>query len=460
MSDALLEQIVNAVLYEGYILYPYRPSSKKNQRERFTFGRVYPEAYSIAQGRAEPCLMQTVCLVRTSSAAPTLNVSVRFLHPLSREIGALLEPLTAWEGTEPQFRVVPELLVGTHRYQTWLEAVERRVDAPELALDSQRGNRVGVPFCFPQTRTLEPIYNGTQVPAVTLRRQAGLEGAVEIAVAPLSPSLLRITARIVNQTKLPEETTAAADAVLLRTFASTHTILQVQGAEFISLMDPGSAYKETAEACRNIGTWPVLVGDEENQDRSTMLSSPIILHDYPRIAPESAGPLFDGTEIDELLNLRIQTMTEEEKSEMRNVDEQARRLLERTERLPQERLLQMHGTIRKPSPPLEFDDFFGAHVPLKGVTVGGVFLKPGDPVRLRPRGRGDIMDIALNGQMATIEAIEEDLEHRIHLAVVLEADPGRDLGLMRQPGHRFFFGTDEVEPAVPNPEPLQSAGLR
>ena len=86
MNEKLVDQIVNAVLYEGYILYPYRASAKKN-RQRFTFGRVYPEAYSVAQNGAEPCMMQTECLVEGRS--PTLEVKVRFLHPMSREIGRL-----------------------------------------------------------------------------------------------------------------------------------------------------------------------------------------------------------------------------------------------------------------------------------------------------------------------------------------------------------------------------------
>ena len=97
-------------------------------------------------------------------------------------------------------------------------------------------------------------------------------------------------------------------------------------------------------------------------------------------------------------------------------------------------------------PATEFDDFFGASTPLKGVSVAGAWLKAGDRVRLPPKGRADVMDLALEGQTAIIEAVEQDLEKRVHVAVVLENDPGKDLGLMRQPGHRFFYAADEVEP--------------
>jgi len=386
MNHDLLEQVVNAVLYEGYILYPYRPSSKKNQRERFTFGRVYPQAFSLAENGVEPCAMQTQCLVRAFAAEPTLNVSVRFLHPLRREIGLLTSPLTHWTGTEPPFRVVPELNINGNLYQTWLEAVERRVDSPQQCLNSLVKNLQRVSFRFEESRGIEPICEGKTVVAVMVRRQAPIEGTLELRAETIGRDLFRITATILNQTALPETNSNEADAVLAQTFASTHTVLEAHDAEFISLMDPAPEYRQAAQACRNIGTWPVLVGDEEARERGTMLSSPIILYDYPKIAPESAGSLFDGTEIDELLTLRIQTMTDAEKFEMRHADEQARRLLERTESLPQERLLQMHGTIRQPATPrpIEFDDFFGANIPIKGTTVNGVFLKPGDRVRIRP----------------------------------------------------------------------------
>jgi hydrogenase maturation protease len=247
-----------------------------------------------------------------------------------------------------------------------------------------------------------------------------------------------------NQTSLPNELLETQEAIALRTFASTHTILHAGGGECISLLDPPGQYLEAAKACRQIGAWPVLVGDEHAHGRDTMLSSPIIHSDYPKIAPESAGDLFDGTEIDEILSLRIQTMTEAEKSEMRQLDEYARRILERTENLAEADMLRMHGVMREERPPNE--EFFNPSRPLEQVTVQGVRLKAGDRVRIRPKKRADVMDIALEGKVAIIESVQEDLEGVAHLALILEEDPGRDLGLLRQPGHRFFYGADEVEP--------------
>ena len=83
---------------------------------------------------------------------------------------------------------------------------------------------------------------------------------------------------------------------------------------------------------------------------------------------------------------------------------------------------------------------------VESVSVSGVEVKAGDRVRLRPKAGGDIFDLALAGQVAVVESIEQDYEGVNHLAVVLEDDPGRDLGMLRQPGHRFFFSPEEVEP--------------
>ncbi|MGH7936961.1 MAG: hypothetical protein ACREFG_00510, partial [Chthoniobacterales bacterium] len=205
-------------------------------------------------------------------------------------------------------------------------------------------------------------------------------------------------------------------------------------------------YLAAAKACKQIGTWPVMMGDEGKGERDAMLSSPIILYDYPKIAPESPGDLFDGAEIDEILTLRIQTMTDEEKTEMRQVDEQARRILERTENLAEADMLKMHGVMRSPRGPQSHEEFFNPNKPIEQVTVAGVSLKVGDRVRVRPRKRADVMDIALDGKIAIIESVMQDVEDQVQFALVLEDDPGRDLGMMRQPGHRFFYGADEVEP--------------
>lgn len=449
MNRALLDQVVEATLYEGYILYPYRASSKKNARERFTFGRVYPEAYSEAQRGAEAFMAQTECLVKTSGPASTLHISARFLHPMAREIGALCEPVFKLNGVEPDFEFVRELCVAGERHQSWLEAVEREVALPVISLCGSQEQTT--PFRFFASRDLEPIRDEENVVGLAIRRQERIDGTISSSVNQLEPGLYKITVRVANQSALTANELDDDDAVMLRLFASTHIILCAEGAEFVSLADPPIELKAAAASCQNVGVWPVLVGDEVKDEHDMMLASPIILYDYPKIAAESAGALFDGTEIDEILTLRILTMTDEEKREMRRVDEQARRLLERTETLPQSSLLKMHGTLRQmetPKVPVEFDDFFGASTKLNGVAIENVYLQRGDRVRLRPKCRADAIDMLMAGRTAIIEAVEQDVEQKIHLAVVLENDPGKDLGMLRQPGHRFFYGVDEVEPLV------------
>jgi hydrogenase maturation protease len=156
--------------------------------------------------------------------------------------------------------------------------------------------------------------------------------------------LFKITARITNTASMNPQDLKSRDGALMRSLVSTHTILGVHGGEFVSLLDPPDDLREPVSTCRNTGTYPVLVGDEGERD--LMLSSPIILYDYPQIAPESAGELFDSTEIDEILTLRIMTLTDDEKREMRNVDDRARRILERTETMPVEQLMKLHGAVR------------------------------------------------------------------------------------------------------------------
>lgn len=444
MKSSLLDQIVNAVLYEGYILYPYRSSAIKN-RQRFTFGRVYPEPYSIAQNGVEPFVIQTECLLRSRSPEPVVNISMRFLHPMAREVAVppASQPAASTRPADVPIQAVPEIRVDGKLYQTWQEAVEQEIKPPPIQLCGRSPSRLNFPFRFPLSRNSESICNCQgEVAGLILRRQQELSGVVEIATDFLEPEFFKVMVRVLNHTPMLEPELTDQNEVIMRTFVSTHTILQVEGGEWISLTDPPPDCREAAALCKNTGTWPVLVGDEEKGERDTMLSSPIILSDYPRIAPESVGSYFDGTEIDEMLSLRIMTMTDEEKHEMRHVDEHARRLLERTENLPEDDLLKMHGAMRKPS----FDEaFFGMNTRLQGVALGDVYLQPGDRVKICPKGRADIMDLALAGKTALIEAVEQDAEARVHLALVVQDDPGKDLGLLRQPGHRFFYGLDEVE---------------
>jgi hypothetical protein len=279
-----------------------------------------------------------------------------------------------------------------------------------------------------------------------------LEGAVEIGAEAVRPGLFRLTVAITNTAPWQGQN---RERTLRQTFVSTHTILTVRDGEFVSLMDPPPNLKPFAEACQNVKTWPVLAGEEGQ--RQTLLSSPIILYDYPRIAPESPGDLFDAGEIDQLLTLNILTLTDEEKAEMCATDPRARRILERTEAFTAEDFMGLHGTMRElrmlreegPVDPL-FNDVERA-VP-GTLMVGGVAVAKGSRVLLRPRPGRDIMDVVLAGKVAVVEAIEQDYDERVHVGVTVQEDPGRDLGEARMIGHRFFFSPEEIEPLVEEAE--------
>jgi hypothetical protein len=451
MNPSTVDRIANAVLYEGYILYPYRASSRKN-RQRFTFGRVYPRAYSESQSGAEPFSMQTECLLQGRGTTTALEVRVRFLHPMTRAIGLLSAPaavLPANIGPD-SFSFVPELRIGDKLYQAWQEAIEQEVRSSPQLLDSLAKQTLSVPFDFLSSQNFEAIRDGqSQVIGAIIRRQQSLHGTIHIAAQPLGGEIFKIRVTIENHTPLSAPDLDQPEEVLMRTLASTHTILESDGGKFFSQMDPPESHAEASATCSNIGTWPVLVGEKEKGEAATMLSSPIILYDYPEIAPESPGEFFDATEIDEILALRVLTMTDQEKWEMSQLDEHGREILNRTEALPEEDFWKMHGTIRGNK--FSDEDFYNPNTHLESVTVRGTDLKVGHRVRIRPQGRADIMDLALEGKIAVIESIEQDAENRVHLALVLDEDPGKDLGMLRQPGHRFFYGSHEVEPLIGSP---------
>ena len=318
MNLAQVDEIARAVLYEGYMLYPYRPSSVKN-RQRWNFGVVYPEAYSEAQDGEEPSIMQTECLV-SGSGATILEVKVRFLHLQTRTMRSSADVRT---GTFPD---------------GWQEAVEREVGVPDLTLEGLLQEPLRHAFTFPaQTQT------ASERDGIVERWQEEVEGTVRVSAKRLGEDLFKVSIHVKNVTRM-EAPAADRGAALMQCFVSTHTILGVKGGEFVSLLEPPPELQDVASCCQNLGAWPVLVGAHGQRD--TLLASPIILYDYPQIAPESAGDLFDSTEIDEILALRIMTLTDEEKREIRESDDRARQILDRTEAMPAEQFMKLHGAVR------------------------------------------------------------------------------------------------------------------
>jgi hypothetical protein len=298
MNTRLVEDIADTVLYEGYLLYPYRASALKNQ-QRFNFGVVVPREANKPE-EEERWRVQTECLLCGSLDA-IVAVRVRFLHLF--ESGDSLSP------------------------NGWQQAVER-----ELLLDVRIGDVVASPLRHPFEF------------AAALFGQEPVSGIVDVSAEPLDGAIkLRVV--IANLTGIADLSPCDRAGLQKLSLLSTHAILHAKsGGEFVSLTDPPDDLRVAAAACENQGLWPVLAGDEGERD--AMLASPIILYDYPRVAPESAGDFFDGTEMDEMLALRVLTLTDEEKAQARITDPRARAILERTEHLSDESMRKLHGILR------------------------------------------------------------------------------------------------------------------
>jgi hypothetical protein len=337
-NQALVDKIVRAVLYEGYILYPYRPSVKTQQR--WTFGGIYPKEFSEAQQGSDPYVMQTQCLVQMQNDSP-ITLTVSFLHLTSRIVEALL---SAKIGGEPEYRPVPSIEIGSRMFQTWQEAGERKIELKDLHIaDLQRQHRHET-FSFPYIRGIELLTesDGRSVGRL-VREQQQIDGVIQLSAQERSDGVYELTARVLNVTPL-KDAAASREVAQLKSFASTHMVLTARDGGFVSLTDPPEHLKTLATQCTNIGCWPILVG--ETGDTDTLLASPIILSDYPEVAPESPGDLFDGCEIDEILTLRIMTLTDEEKRQAIAVDPLAADMMARTDALARDQLMNLHGTVR------------------------------------------------------------------------------------------------------------------
>ena len=325
------------------MLYPYRPSSVKN-RQRFNFGVLYPKTYTDAQNGSDAWSLRTECMVEGNFLS-AVEVRVRFLKLISRSVRKLEDPVEADEA--PVFEAVSALEVDGKTFSPWQEAIECDVTIPACNLNELVLSSYEHDFAFPAEEETELLRNaGKQIVGSIARKQKSIRGIVEIAAEQVAEGLFKIQIGVKNLTALEDENGPIdRDRALLRSLASAHVALGAVDGQFVSLLEPPEQMKALASGCHNVGVWPVLVGSEGERD--IMLAFPIILYDYPQIAPESPGDLFDGTEIDEILALRIMTMTDDEKREMRDGDERARRILERTETLPMEHLAKLHGTLRE-----------------------------------------------------------------------------------------------------------------
>lgn len=472
--------VADAVCYEGYILYPYTASSGKN-RVRWQFGVLGPigaEDDSAGEGPA----MQTECLLETG-LNPAVEITVRFLHVQTRVIE---------QAGGRGFAPVERLDVDDKVFVPWDEAVEQTLETGPvqlaLLLDGEQPFPIEVAGGT-ETETLTDTSG--QVVGRVVRHRWPLTGTLRVSTERTGiDGLLRVRARIENDAhydaELAREPVAHGEpfgtrrqVAMRRSLAAAHTLLTAHDGAFVSLTDPPESARSAVAACRNERTWPVLVGDQDERD--VLLSSPIILYDHPEIAPESPGDLFDATEIDELLNLRIMTLTEDEKREARATDPRAAAIVDQADDLPPEILERLHGAVRslKESGSPDDGEAAAAGFPSLGgsgddvpwwdpeadatvspttdhVRIGGTDVAAGSKVRLRPSGRADAQDLFLIDRTATVVGVVFDVDDQTHVVVALDDDPGADLN--EAYGRYYYFHPDEVEPLSAGTGPGHGAG--
>jgi hypothetical protein len=385
--------VADAVLFEGYVLYPYRASAAKNQ-VRWQFGVLAPPDAD----PSETSSSRTECLVEPRAGDAVLDVRVRFLQVVTRD------------GDPP-----------------WDEGAVREID-------------VSVPLEPAATEREFELPGGAE----GVRRWWPLSGAVSVSVerVPGPYDLLKLSLSVENRTAFAG---GPRPDMLRRSLVAAHSLLGVRDGVFLSLLDPPHWAGGAVASCDNRHTWPVLIDD------TTMLSSPIILYDRPEIAAESRAGFCDSTEIDELLVLRTMTLTDEEKAEARATDERAAAIVDYADTIQPEIFERLHGAIRSLRPAAEpqtpwWDPGADRSVSPEtdSVEVPGGRVARGAKVRLRPgRRRADIQDMFLAGRTATVAAVLFDVDGETHLAVTIDDDPAAELN--DEIGRYLYFAPDEVE---------------
>ena len=481
-SLELARTVADAVLYEGYLLYPYRFTSSKNQ-VRWQFGVLGPPGAAKA-GVGEDSDMAAECLLRAGPDS-ALEVRLRFLQLQNRSV----ERAEA----DGSFTPVAELTCADTTWVSWDEAVPLELAFGPFALAGLRAGK-SVEVSVQGGEDVETLHDSqAAVVGRLVRRRWPLAGELRLIVVE-DAGLVRL--RVSADNRAPEQPTEdegsanavpAKDRAIRASFIGTHLLFSLSDGAFVSLLEPPDDAVAAAARCQQRRCWPVLAGVEG--DTGVVLASPIILYDYPAVAPESAGPLFDATEIDEILTLRVMTLTDEEKAAARATDAHAAAIIDRCDNLSPEELQRLHGVLRSPraaaseqpwpiahssSDPSASLDVPTFRTPTDGpagnanpfdtqdspwwdpaadasvqpetdaVVINGVSVAKGSLVRVRPSRRADAQDLFFAGQTARVTSVLFDIDGDTHVAVVLVDDPAADMHDWY--GRYLYFAPDELEP--------------
>jgi hydrogenase maturation protease len=458
--------VADTVLYEGYVLYPYRASAQKNQL-RWQFGVLAPRNYAVSSG-AERWSMRSEVVVDPGEL-PRLTVRIRCLQIQHRTV----------EGSPDggqSYSTVESLDLDGATVVPWDEAVDREVDIDVLDLLPVTDAVSEHSFIFAAGDDVELVRDHrSDIVGRLVRRREQVCGLVRISTEQVG-ALLKVSIEVENATQCDLDG-AYRDVVMRRSLIAVHTLLAIDGGSFVSLLEPSPGAEQTVAACVNDGTFPVMIGDAATND--VMLSSPIILYDFPAVAPESAGDFCDSTEIDEILALRVMTLTDQEKAEARGTDPRAAAIVDRCDDMPAEIWSRLHGAVRSlrpldsagDIPTAAFDDWGTVAGPQTSnatelgadptvpwwdpgqdasfdpfadtMLIGGITVGSGTRVRLNPSRRADAQDLFYAGRLATVKGVFNDVDGDQHVAVALDDDPASDM--LEWQGRFLYFHPDEIE---------------
>jgi hypothetical protein len=450
-----VREVADAVLYEGYLLYPYRASSSKNQ-SRWQFGVLGPPQ-ALPTSFSEDPAMSMQCLLRPRVPMAKVSIHLRFLQLQVREVQRL--------DASGRYEPVDALDVDGADVLSWDEAVEREITLPDVRLDGT----TDYPLKFAGGSFVEPVINESGVLLGRIVRRRWPLAARLRTDTEVDDGFYRLSIQVDNKHPRP---TADKDGAIRVSLIGAHLLVEAHEAAFVSLLEPPEEASQAAERCRQQRCFPVLVGERGSTD--AVLGAPIILYDYPEIAVQSQGALFDATETDEILTLRVMTMTEQEKAEARATDPRARAIIDRCDAMSPAEMQQLHGILRDPyvAPAgtvepagAALDDVRDAEPPsfdtgdvpwwdpasdasvrpeTDAVVINGISVSRGSIVRVHPSRRADAQDLFFTDQLGRVTAILSDVDGNAHVALVLVDDPAMDMHEWY--GRYFYFAPDELEP--------------